>query len=76
MIAYSGHDENSYIAIDEFAFINTDQCKTSPAEAIPDDATTQAPTEPPDGMKVQGVPLTTVFFQRHTAHYLMRFEPN
>ena len=43
MLAEKGNNEESFIALDEIKFLQTEICSFAPPEAIP----TEPPTEPP-----------------------------
>ena len=46
--AQKGTSQESFIAVDEFAFLQTAVCDFMPAEAVPTEPpTTPTPTEPP-----------------------------
>jgi hypothetical protein len=46
--AEKGKNGESFVALDEFAFLQTDLCEFSPSQAFPTEPpTTPAPTEPP-----------------------------
>ena len=49
--AEKGKNDQSFIAVDEFAFLQTTSCDFNPIEAIPTEPppTTPEPTEPPSG---------------------------
>ena len=48
MSAEKGKNDQSFVAVDEFAFLQTDLCDFSPTQAIPTEPpTTPVPTEPP-----------------------------
>lgn len=47
MIAEKGDNNKSFVALDEFEFIETENCNLNPPEADPDAKTTPQPTEPP-----------------------------
>ena len=48
MSAEKGKNDQSFVAVDEFAFLQTDLCDFSPTQAIPTEPpTTPTPTEPP-----------------------------
>ena len=46
--AEKGKNDESFVALDEFAFLQTDLCEFSPSQAFPTEPpTTPTPTEPP-----------------------------
>ena len=53
IFAEKGKNDQSFIAVDEFAFLQTTSCEFKPIEAIPTEppptTTTPEPTEPPSG---------------------------
>ena len=58
-MAENGKNDQSFIAVDEFAFLQTAVCDFMPAEAVPTEPpTTPTPTEPP-GRKYRLITLTT-----------------
>ena len=55
VMASKGRNVKSYVAVDQFEFLQTDACELHPPEAkpltTPAPITTPAPTEPPDREK-------------------------
>ena len=52
IVAENGKNDESFVAVDEFTFLQTDVCDFMPSEAVPTEPpTTPTPTEPP-GRKV------------------------
>ena len=46
--AENGKNDESFVAVDEFTFLQTDVCDFMPSEAVPTEPpTTPTPTEPP-----------------------------
>ena len=47
-MAENGKNDESFVAVDEFTFLQTDVCDFMPSEAVPTEPpTTPTPTEPP-----------------------------
>ena len=67
--SWKGKNDQSFIAVDEFAFLQTPVCDFMPPEAVPTEPpTTPEPTEPPSGiLKLEWIffPFLIIIFLMH-----------